>query len=237
MQWMPREDTAGRRVVLIDTLGFDDTSLSDVDVLNMIAAFLKLIRGGKLAGVLYVHRISDPKMTGISRRNFGMFRRLCGDNAFQNVVIVTNMWGKVDVEVGKEREAELKREDDFFKPVLDKGARMERHENTALSAERIVRLNLRRNLSMKEGKAIPDTAAGEELTKELNAQIERHREEMRALGKDSGQAIKKKDEETHEIRDTLRKEKARGNRQARIPNRLREGFVSRIAAYLDGVDL
>jgi hypothetical protein len=28
-----------------------------------------------------------------------------------------------------------------------------------------------------EGKAIPDTAAGEELNKELDAQIERHREE------------------------------------------------------------
>lgn len=30
----------GRRVILIDTLGFDDTSKSDTDVLKMIAAFL-----------------------------------------------------------------------------------------------------------------------------------------------------------------------------------------------------
>jgi hypothetical protein len=35
------EDTAGRCVVLIDTPRFDDTSLSDVDVLNMIAAFFE----------------------------------------------------------------------------------------------------------------------------------------------------------------------------------------------------
>jgi hypothetical protein len=34
------EDTAGRRVVLIDTPVFDDTLFSDVDFLNMIAAFL-----------------------------------------------------------------------------------------------------------------------------------------------------------------------------------------------------
>ncbi|KAF9788713.1 P-loop containing nucleoside triphosphate hydrolase protein [Thelephora terrestris] len=271
---------AGRRVVLIDTPGFDDTSLSDVDVLNMIAAFLEnSYEGGrKLAGVLYFHRISDPKMTGISRRNFGMFRKLCGDNALQNVVIVTNMWGQVDLEVGKEREAELKREDDFFKPVLDKGGRMERHENTALSAERIVRLILGNNPLplhiqkelVDEGKAIPDTAAGEELNRELNAQIERHREEMRVLREDLEQAIKDKDEETRreldveiqrlqmkvegllddskrmasdyklhidEIKDTLRKEKARGHRQAKVLNRLRDGFFSRIAAYLDGVDL
>ena len=30
----------GRRVILIDTPGFDDTSKSDTDVLKMIAAFL-----------------------------------------------------------------------------------------------------------------------------------------------------------------------------------------------------
>ena len=33
-------DLDGRRVVLIDTPGFDDTNLRDVDVLNMIASFL-----------------------------------------------------------------------------------------------------------------------------------------------------------------------------------------------------
>ena len=30
----------GRKVVLIDTPGFDDTSKSDTDILKMIAAFL-----------------------------------------------------------------------------------------------------------------------------------------------------------------------------------------------------
>ena len=31
----------GRRVVLIDTPGFDDSALSDTDVLKMVAAFLE----------------------------------------------------------------------------------------------------------------------------------------------------------------------------------------------------
>ena len=30
----------GRRVILIDTPGFDDTSMSDMDILRLIAAFL-----------------------------------------------------------------------------------------------------------------------------------------------------------------------------------------------------
>jgi len=83
-------------------------------------------RGNTLAGVLYFHRISNFRMGGISTRNFNMFRKLCGDSTLQNVVIITNMWGEVDPQVGGAREAELVREDIFFKPVLDKGAQIAR---------------------------------------------------------------------------------------------------------------
>ena len=158
----------------------------------------------KLAGVLYFHRISDPKMGGTSTRNFKMFRKLCGDAALQNVIIVTNRWGEVDPHVGEAREAELIREDDFFKPVLDKGAQMARHENTIPSAERIIRLILKNNPLplqiqielVKEGKDISETSAGEELNRELNAQIKKYKEEMRALKEEMRQAMKDEDEET-----------------------------------------
>jgi len=196
----------GRRVVLIDTPGFDDTTLSDTDVLNMIAAFLESSyeQGKKLAGVLYFHRISEPRMTGMSRKNFGMFRKLCGDAALKNVVIVTNMWGEVDPAVGNAREIELATEDIFFKPVLEKHAQMIRHENTISSAERVIRLILGNHpLPLRiqeelvnEHKALPETSAGEELNRELNAQIEKHQGEMRTLRDEMQQAIKDKDEET-----------------------------------------
>jgi len=96
-------------------------------------------RGGTLAGVLYFHRISDLMMGGISTRNLKMFRKLCGDTTLQNVVIVTNMWGEVGSRVGDAREAELMEDDAFFKPVLDKGGQMARHNNTVASAESIIR--------------------------------------------------------------------------------------------------
>ena len=71
-----------------------------------------------------------------------MLRKLCGDKFLQNVVIVTNRWGEVPLQVGEAREAELQTRDIFFKPILDKGARMTRHENTVSSAEKIIRLIL-----------------------------------------------------------------------------------------------
>ena len=133
-----------------------------------------------------------------------MFRKLCGDSTLQNVVIVTNMWGEVDPVVGKAREAELMREDIFFKPVLDKGAQIARHENTPTSAQDVIRLVLDNHpLPLRiqeelvnEHKDISETSAGEELNRELNAQIRKHQEEMRTLKEEMEQAMRDKDEET-----------------------------------------
>ncbi|KAJ3511648.1 hypothetical protein NLJ89_g3975 [Agrocybe chaxingu] len=196
----------GRKVTLIDTPGFDDTTKSDTDILRMIGLFLATTyRGGKkLAGVIYVHRISDFKMGGISTRNFRMFRELCGDSTLKNVVIVTNMWDHVSTDVGEAREAELAREDFFFRPVLEKGAQMVRHENTRDSAHTILRriiqnhplsLQIQREL-VDENKDISQTAAGAELNKELMLQMEKHKKEMKHLQKDMEAAIRSKDEET-----------------------------------------
>ena len=154
-----------------------------------------------LAGILYFHRISDFKMTGISMKNLRMFRKLCGDNALRNVVIVTNMWGEVNPEVGKRRETELR--GNFFKPLLDMGARMIRHENTLPSAERIIRLILGNHPLplriqeelVKEKKIISETGAGEELNRAIKAQIDKHQEEMRMFRDEMTQAMKDKDEE------------------------------------------
>jgi len=130
---------------LIDTPGFDDTTKSDTDILKLIAAYLyaSFGEGTMLAGVLYFHRISDPRMGGISMRNIKMFRRLCGDDGLKKVVIVTNRWGEVARQVGKAREAELAGEDMLFKLAMDRGARMASHDNTVSSAEKILRLILR----------------------------------------------------------------------------------------------
>jgi hypothetical protein len=143
----------------------------------------------KLAGVIYVHRISDFRMGGISTRNFRMFRQLCGDTTLKNVVIVTNMWGEVEKQIGDARESELAGKDKFFKPALDKGAVMLRHENTRDSALNILRqiiqnhpvtLQIQREM-VDEKKDISQTVAADELNREIMLQTTRFRNEMRAL--------------------------------------------------------
>ena len=118
-----------------------------------------------------------------------MFRKLCGESTFKNVVVVTNMWGDVDPRVGSIREAELREDDMFFKPLLGMGAQMARHENTAPSAQRIIRLLLNNHpLPLRiqeelvtEGKKITETSAAEELNRELYAQIRKYQEELEML--------------------------------------------------------
>ena len=153
-------------------------------------------------------------MGGSQTRNFRMFRNLCGENALRNVVIVTNMWGDVDPEVGEAREAELMREEIFFKPVLEQGARMARNENTTLSAEAIIRLLVEnqplplqiQTELVDEHKDITETSAGQELNRELDGQIRKHHEEIRVITEEMEQAVKEKDEET---RNELESEKKR----------------------------
>jgi hypothetical protein len=165
--------------------------------------------GIKLAGVLYFHRISDNRMSGTPVNNFKMFRKLCGDSALRNVVIVTNMWEEVSPRLGEAREAELMAKDIFFKPALKRGAQMARHENTVPSAECIVRLilnndslplDIQREL-VDEGKDITETRAGKELNRELAGQIRRHKEEIRVLKEEMQQAMNDKDEETRRGRE------------------------------------
>ncbi|KAJ7928822.1 P-loop containing nucleoside triphosphate hydrolase protein [Mycena leptocephala] len=208
IQVAPVFELDGQSIMLIDTPGFDDTSRSDTEILTEIAAFLAKTyeQGTKLAGLIYMHRISDMRMGGISTRTIRMFRKLCGDDALKNVVIVTSMWGdsESEREVGAAREAELASDEEFFKLALDKGARLLRHYNNASSAQTILRSvieNQPRVLQIQDElvtqkKDLSRTAAGEELNREIGEQIKQHKEAMVKLQEELKEAIREKDEES-----------------------------------------
>lgn len=85
------------RVFLIDTPGFDDTYISDIDLLTSIGDWLKTSDDEKchLSGLIYLHRISDDRVGGVARRSLTMMRNLLGDDNLQNLVLVTNRWEEV----------------------------------------------------------------------------------------------------------------------------------------------
>jgi len=193
----------GRRVVLIDTPGFDDTSKSDTDILRKIAAFLATTyqNGSRLAGLIYMHRISDRRFGGIAGRNFKIFRELCGETSLKNVVLVTNMWSEVSRDVGEARERELA--SNFLKPALDKGARMVRHHDTEQSAHDVIRhimnnhpvvIQIQREV-VDEHKDVTNTAAGGAINTDLAEEQRRHEAEVRRAQEEAARILREREEE------------------------------------------
>lgn len=151
-------------------------------------------------------------MGGISCRNFHMFRKLCGDKALKNVVIVTNMWALVDPEIGRAREMELASNSKFFKPALDRGAIMIAHDNTyhsAISVMEPLLENIPQKLQIQhelvdQHKSITETAAGAELARELAELSKKHREELKTIQEEMQKALREKDEETKKDLEEVR---------------------------------
>ncbi|KAI0785575.1 P-loop containing nucleoside triphosphate hydrolase protein [Abortiporus biennis] len=212
-------DFNGRKVTLIDTPGFDDSTKSDTEILKLIATYLEnsYRNNKKLSGVIYMHRISDFKMSGISRRNFRMFRTLCGDATLKNIAIVTNMWGEVNEEVGIKRENELASNDLLFKPVLDKGSVMIRHRNTLESAHAIlghfltnhpIILQIQEEMAV-EHKPLEATSAAVEIDREVKEKLEEekriHEERMRREKEEADRRIREEQERAQaQIREAQR---------------------------------
>ncbi|KAI5987410.1 hypothetical protein F5J12DRAFT_728429 [Pisolithus orientalis] len=127
-----------RNIVLVDTPGFDDTFMTDAQILRQIAHWLNATykKNIKLSGVLYLHRISDNRVSGTPLRNYNMFRELCGKENFKNVVLVTTMWDEVTEEVGSARENEL--QSDFWRSMINLGSTIHRFDGTTESAWEII---------------------------------------------------------------------------------------------------
>ncbi|KAG6907316.1 hypothetical protein DXG01_009435 [Tephrocybe rancida] len=132
-------DLPNRRVVVIDTPGFDDTDIDDREVLRRIAVWLARSYDAKmkLAGVIYLHEITQPRMLGTSRKNLDMFVRLCGPDAIKNVILATTKWDELPSnEMGEMRESQLKGE--HWKHMVELGSRIHRFDCSQRSARRIV---------------------------------------------------------------------------------------------------
>jgi hypothetical protein len=171
-----RFETSTTKFLLIDTPGFNDTWLTDRDVLDELASWLSSSyeSGLRLNGAIYLHRIQDVRMEGSALRSLRVFKRLCGDEFMKNVFLGTTFWDSVSEEVGKEREDELSGTDGFFKSMIDMGCDMVRIQN-----ERDDNLKLLEKFKGKassvmsiqqellDGKSIAESSAAKEINQEL----------------------------------------------------------------------
>ncbi len=201
----------GVRIFLIDTPGFDDTNKSDAEVLKDVAFWLAAAytQETRLAGILYLHRISDPRMGGAALRNLRMFTQLCGEEGLGSVVLATTHWANhetgvsVSEKTGEARIKELTETEGFWGGMIERGSKVVKHDGTRESAVRIVESIVERKLKVildiqrqmvDEDRDLDDTDAAQALQSELLAERKKFEERLGDLKQDMEFAIKEKDE-------------------------------------------
>ena len=168
---------------MIDTPGFDDTSRSDIDTLKTISNYLSVsfTNGIRISGIIYLHRISDNRLSGSGLKNLRMFKKLSGTSVWPNTVIGTTMWQADQHRLGEWREKELIDNNDYFGDMLARGAKAfriaehgtgadeERHSALCIVSYLIQRiscspeleLDIQRELVLEE-ESLDATSAGKE---------------------------------------------------------------------------
>lgn len=221
-------------VAIVDTPGFDDTERSDAEILTLITSFLmtQYQLGIPLKGVIYLHRITDPKMQGHALRNFRMFERICGDNALSNVVLLTTMWDKLRDEVeGLNRDQELR--EDFWSLMEEKGSYIARSDGSKEMAEAMIAMLLEKDSvvleiqrELHEKKRLHETAAGQIMLPELQSRMSETDEYIRSLEARIREAERQRDKAQAE---SLEKQRRAARDQRRRDEVERRKLEARIA--------
>ncbi|KAH7925958.1 P-loop containing nucleoside triphosphate hydrolase protein [Leucogyrophana mollusca] len=135
----PGEPT--RRIVFVDTPGFDDTNIDDAEILRRIGVWLAQSYHDrtKVTGVIYLHDISQARVP-TSRKTLQMLHKLCGDAAMKNVALTTTKWGDVPPMTGEKNEKELC--ENSWGEMIEQGSQVGRFDGTVESAWDLVELVL-----------------------------------------------------------------------------------------------
>jgi len=208
---LPSTLSDGTKLYLADTPGFDDTYKSDTDILREVAGWLAEAYKNKikLAGIIYLHRILDVRLGGSAMKNLRMFKALCGDDGLGSVVLATTRWSSVSAEEGATRERQLCENPKMWKVMIEKGSRVFRvkqGEEEASGEEiiqylikrkRPVTLDIQKDL-VDKGMTLDRTAAGKEVTAEIEKQRLEYERKIADLRTEMKEAMATRDRERQE---------------------------------------
>ena len=134
-------------MVLVDTPGFGDTYVSDVDILHNIGSWLETMYDSskdnhghkgetKLAGIVYFHDMTHTRMLGPISKTLDTFQKLCGEGAMERVVLCTTKWSDIYEEDGKKRTTRL--EEECWKEMILSGSTVCKFKDSQESAWEVI---------------------------------------------------------------------------------------------------
>jgi hypothetical protein len=220
----------------VDTPGFDDTYRSDSEILGEVALWLNKAHASdlKLAGIIFLQRISDVRVGGSGIKNIKMFQKLCGDETLASVVLATTMWDLAQGKAALNREEMLKKQPQLWKRMIDYGSQVFRHDQEKGSALKIIEyliarkkpvtLDIQREMVDLKLELL-DTGAGSELASQVETLIKLYEEKLKKLEQEIIEARDRNKKEDREILEESKKEN-----QERLAKQQQEILNLRISA-------
>ncbi|KAI6039624.1 hypothetical protein EDC04DRAFT_2603051 [Pisolithus marmoratus] len=190
--------------VLLDTPGFDNSRISEKQILDMVSKSLQEVHKDRriyLSAILLLHPITDNRWTPL--KHLRLFQKLCGRDAMAQTGLVTTMWDEVNEDVGNERMTALK--SNYWRTMIAQGSKTYRFWNTRDTArellQEVIRMSEERYHSMLrqeilELKTSKETLATQTLRSRLEQLSERRLEIMRELRSEGGRAVDQGTKET-----------------------------------------
>jgi len=187
---------------LMDTPGFDDTHISDTQILREIAQALldSFNDKAEIQGALYIHPVVEARMRGSGVKNLRMFKKVLGMNGMKNCRLVTTKWKLVEEAVGADREKELCESDDFWRPLVRAGATTVRFDDSTESAMNILgplvfgpSFEPQLLGELRDGTTLPQTEAGQVVNDDVEEATKAHATELKELEKEKMEALAQKD--------------------------------------------
>lgn len=113
-----------RKVVLLDTPGFNDDSLPDTEILRRIAVWLaqSFAKGTTITGLVILHNMSNNRITGLGKQHINVIQNLVGKKALYRVIVGLTQWEALREEVRKDRTEDLRIK--FYSGMLERHATM-----------------------------------------------------------------------------------------------------------------
>ena len=205
---MPYQMTfEGKRVFLIDTPGFNDSSACDVDILNDLAGWLaKAYKDSvHMNGLIYLHGIQDSRMTGSDRMHLNVFKQLTGLENMSHVVLATSFWDVIkNPAIGERRENELLTKKEFWKAMKDAGAEVMRFNNDLATAMEMVKHIINKNektvLEIQkemetDKKSVIKTKAGQTLVENIDDKVKDVEKKITQHSAELVQALKEENQQ------------------------------------------
>ncbi|KAJ2914648.1 hypothetical protein MD484_g5747, partial [Candolleomyces efflorescens] len=172
-----------RRLLLVESPGFDNSEHGEFEVLRQIAVWLASAYGddAHIAGLVYLHDIGKTRVGGTGVLSYDLFRQICGTNALNRVVMATTQWDTVaaNPKAGQVREKEL--QESFWAEALEEGAHYMRVENPQDDVREVIEYILTKQFEavvtkiqvelVQLDKRVAETGAGQTLVNALHKQL------------------------------------------------------------------